>query len=152
MPWPSDQKRRSRKRILESAARLFSSNGFDNVSIADVMRGANLTQEAFYAHFRSKQELYAEAITASAREGAIARFSQGEAPGETPLLRFLAAYLDIAHVRGEQPPCPLAFLITDVANREDDVRAAYTRVYRRLVTLITRQLPVDIPSRNHGGS
>ena len=62
MPWPKEQKQRSRERIVKSAYALFAARGYDNVTIGDVMREAQLTHGAFYSHFDSKQALYAEAI------------------------------------------------------------------------------------------
>ncbi|MEW8026655.1 MAG: TetR/AcrR family transcriptional regulator [Candidatus Thiodiazotropha sp.] len=51
MPWSSEQKEITRERILESAVKLFSAYGFDNVTINDVMKEAQLTHGAFYEHF-----------------------------------------------------------------------------------------------------
>ncbi len=138
MGWPRQQKRNTRQRILESAARLFSRHGFDNVSIGDVMRGAGLTHGSFYTHFRSKQALYAEAVATAARASALARLL--EEGKQRDLQQLLAGYLDIAHVRQEPSPCPLAFLATDVATREQEVRGAYTRVFRRLVAFLRHGL------------
>jgi TetR/AcrR family transcriptional repressor of nem operon len=115
------------------------------------MKHAGLTHGAFYAHFDSKQALYAEAITVAAKESALAKFAaKDQLEGETELLRhLLRGYLDIGHVRQEQAPCPLAFLATDVANREADVRQAYTRVYKRLVALLNKQMPEStVPRRS----
>ena len=138
MAWPRHQKQNTRQRILESAARLFSRHGYDNVSIGEVMRGAGLTHGSFYTHFPSKQALYAEAVTDAARASTLARLlATGE---QQDLQRLLAGYLDISHVRQEQPPCPLAFLTTDVAIREHRVRGAYTRVFRRLVAFLRHGL------------
>jgi TetR/AcrR family transcriptional repressor of nem operon len=148
MPWPTQQKQMSRKRILHSAVELFSARGFDNVSIGDVMENAELTHGGFYAHFSSKQELYAEAVTVAARESALAEFPLEDEADETALLKqLLSGYLAVSHVHQEQPPCPLAFLATDVANRETDVRNAYTKVFKRLAALINKQLPTDTPAR-----
>jgi TetR/AcrR family transcriptional repressor of nem operon len=148
MPWPTQQKQMSRKRILHSAAELFSARGFDNVSIGDVMESAELTHGGFYAHFSSKQELYAEAITVAARESALAKLPAENEADETALLKqLLSGYLNVSHVHQEQPPCPLAFLATDVANREIDVRNAYTKAFKRLVALINKLLPADTPAR-----
>lgn len=147
MPWPSDQKQLTRERILQAAARLFSSRGFDNVSLGEVMREANLTHGAFYAHFRSKQELYAEAVTAAARHSMLSELTNGTFDEGVELHELLAIYLDIGHVHQKRNPCPLAFLATDVANREDDVRAAYTTVYKGLVAVIQKKLPVDTAAR-----
>ena len=61
MRYDPQHKRRTRQRILESAARLFTARGFDAVSIEDVMRDCGLTRGGFYAHFASKAALYREA-------------------------------------------------------------------------------------------
>ncbi len=146
MAWPRQQKQNTRRRILESAARLFSRHGFDNVSIEEVMRGAGLTHGSFYTHFPSKQALYAEAVTDAARASTLAKLL---AAGESrDLQQLLAGYLDMTHVRQEQPPCPLAFLATDVAIREKGVRGAYTRVFRRLVAFLRRGLPAGTAADN----
>src|SRR5437762_2709596 len=63
MPHPKDRKQRTRQRILDAAARLFRARGFDAIAIEDVMRECRLTRGGFYAHFRSKAQLYQEAVT-----------------------------------------------------------------------------------------
>jgi TetR/AcrR family transcriptional regulator, transcriptional repressor for nem operon len=47
--------------IVRAAGRLFREKGFDDVSVADVMKAAGLTHGGFYGHFASKDELAAEA-------------------------------------------------------------------------------------------
>lgn len=66
MPWNANHKVESREKILQAAARLFTQNGYDAVSIDDVMREAGLTRGAFYAHFRSKSDIYNQAILTGA--------------------------------------------------------------------------------------
>ena len=141
MPWPKEQKQRSRERILKSAFSLFAARGYDNVTIADVMREAQMTHGAFYSHFNSKQELYAEAITNGARESGAAKLAAVNEMGDAGLEQLLKVYLSESHAHDAETPCPLAFLTTDVANREEEVRGAYTRVFKRLVRLINRGLP-----------
>src|SRR5580698_11550079 len=51
-----------RTRILAAAARLFRQRGFDDVTVAEVMKDAGLTHGAFYGHFSSKEALIAEAV------------------------------------------------------------------------------------------
>lgn len=145
MPWPSERKRKSREKILESAVKLFSSHGFDGVSIGAVMQDAQLTHGGFYTHFDSKQALYAEAVTTAAQASVREKLPDEPATGTSLLAQLLESYLDLAHVRQQRSPCPLAFLATDIANREADVRNAYTRVYKRLVAFMRRQLSSDTP-------
>ncbi|MEI9805810.1 MAG: helix-turn-helix domain-containing protein [Pseudolabrys sp.] len=49
-------------RVLDAAARLFRERGFDNVTVAEIMKAAGLTHGAFYGHFPSKKALIAEAV------------------------------------------------------------------------------------------
>src|ERR1700679_4184514 len=51
-----------RGRILDAAGRLFRRRGFDDVTVADVMKEAGLTHGAFYGHFASKEALIAAAV------------------------------------------------------------------------------------------
>ncbi|WP_162559524.1 hypothetical protein [Mariprofundus erugo] len=58
-------------------------------------------------------------------------------------------YLDPAHVDQSQSPCPLAFLVTDVANREADVRSTYGKAFKKAATPLDAQMAEDFAdSRN----
>ena len=71
MPYSKAHKENTRKKILRSAITLFSSKGFDQVSIDDLMAHANLTRGAFYTHFKSKQSVYSKAIIAGAKKAGL---------------------------------------------------------------------------------
>ncbi|MBW5802112.1 TetR/AcrR family transcriptional regulator [Halomonas elongata] len=126
MPWRDDHKPRTRHQILDAAATLFTRHGFKGTTIDDVMRQAGLTRGAFYAHFASKGELYAAALRHAARNNA-ARLQNAD-PRERVL-----GYLSEAHRRGEDVNCPLACLVSDVAQQDDQVREAYTRLFSGFV-------------------
>ncbi len=44
--------------ILNTALELFSKNGYDATSVAEICTGANISKGAFYHHFPSKQDLF----------------------------------------------------------------------------------------------
>jgi TetR/AcrR family transcriptional repressor of nem operon len=140
MPYPSTHKSQTRDRILQSAARLFSWQGFDKVSIDMVMADAGLTRGAFYSHFSDKSALYAEAIAYAARHSQLAKYVP-ELPAAKGLQMLVEAYLSHEHIGEESFPCPLAFLATDVSQRDPQVRNTYTRVYQGMVTRIGKLLP-----------
>jgi AcrR family transcriptional regulator len=48
---------RTRRRLIDSAARLFARNGIGLTTIREIAEGAGHTRGAFYAHFESKDEL-----------------------------------------------------------------------------------------------
>lgn len=62
MRYSRQRKQATRQRILDSASRLFAAQGFEATSIEAIMRECALTRGGFYAHFRSKSELYREAL------------------------------------------------------------------------------------------
>ncbi|MCE2573343.1 TetR/AcrR family transcriptional regulator [Motilimonas eburnea] len=128
MPWQADHKQQTRQRILHSAGALFTEQGFKQVSIDDVMRHAKLTRGAFYHHFASKQALYSEAIVFFAKHA-----SQARRQGATSLLEIIERYLSLEHVKGEQSPCPLAFLISDIGLQDQQAKQSYGRVFDGLV-------------------
>ena len=73
MRYSRGHKHSTRQRILTSAARLFVSRGFEATSIDDIMRGCGLTRGGFYAHFKSKGDLYREAMAYSVARAAARR-------------------------------------------------------------------------------
>ncbi|MFE9769604.1 ScbR family autoregulator-binding transcription factor [Streptomyces sp. NPDC005808] len=55
---------RSRLSILEAAARVFDTRGFDGASTNDILAGSGLTRGALYHHFPSKETIAAALIDA----------------------------------------------------------------------------------------
>lgn len=55
-----EQAERNRKRVLETACRLFRKHGAEGVSIGDIMKEAGLTPGGFYKQFASKEALLNE--------------------------------------------------------------------------------------------
>lgn len=135
MGWKSEHKQQTKASILSAAGQLFTRLGYERVSIDDVMDAAGLTRGAFYAHFRSKSQLYAEAIVVAARSASEHLLLS---PHELNAQELAARYLGVGRITGESKPCPLAFLATDIHQREEPVRKAYTRVFQGLVRVITR--------------
>src|SRR2546421_4498531 len=68
------QAEENRQTVINAASRLFRKHGFDGIGLKDLMKGAGLTQGAFYKQFSSKEDL---AVQASQRalESASLRWS-----------------------------------------------------------------------------
>ena len=47
----------TRKKILESAQRLFTRRGYERTSLSDIAKYAGVTRGAIYWHFENKEEL-----------------------------------------------------------------------------------------------
>jgi len=113
------QAQENRKRIVETAARLFRERGIAGVSVADVMGEVGLTHGGFYKHFASKEALVEEAVGA-----AFAQQAQRVAASDPA--SFLATYLSPAHRDDPGSGCPTAGFGGDLA-REDTALPAYVQ-------------------------
>jgi AcrR family transcriptional regulator len=140
-----DQKARTRERIVQSAGRLFRRYGYNGVGIDDIMAAANLTRGGFYAHFGSKQDLFAATLAAELELTRRLRDS-GEPDGEQlsgaarALIEF---YLDGRNRKRIPTLCPLVSLSPDVARAGDAAGAAYTATLQDVVAEIARRIPGD---------
>lgn len=134
MAWHPEHKQQSRERILAAAARLFSHKGFENTGIDEVMQEAGLTRGGFYSHFRSKSELYQEALQfAAMRRFRRALHDPADPASLVDFERMVEAYLSHEHPQAVDGGCPMAFLVTDIAQRDDEVRSAYTQLLSGLL-------------------
>ena len=139
MPYSSEHKRKTRERILDSALYLFTRHGYESITIDQLMEHAGLTRGAFYAHFANKSEVYAEAILSALRRRPDLMPVDG-LDEQDWLRQLFFNYLSHDHVSQKSGACPLAFLATDVANRDPAARDAYTEVYKQLSRLIGDKL------------
>ncbi|HSQ20067.1 MAG TPA: helix-turn-helix domain-containing protein [Blastocatellia bacterium] len=95
-------------RILEAAARLFRKSGYDGVGVDAIMSEAGLTAGGFYAHFSSKEALFAETMATALELGRTMQPAKASAAGSlNPLTALLKSYLR-AHTVTKSPravPC-----------------------------------------------
>lgn len=144
MPYSSEHKQKTRTRIVESARILFNRHGFENVSIDMVMAEADLTRGGFYNHFRSKEELFAAAVSSFLMgRGAQWRAAAGIDPeNAVPEMasQMIAGYLSPEHLGDLDGQCPMIALPSDVARSNPEVRAAYQELLTAMVGLFETSL------------
>jgi TetR/AcrR family transcriptional repressor of nem operon len=116
----------NRERILDVATRLFRERGIDGIGVDDLMKAAGLTHGGFYGHFKSKEDLVAQACAR-----AVTRMRQNwttvidQSTGD-PLEALAATYLTPKHRDGAGRGCPMAALGSEIARQGDTVRHAFT--------------------------
>ncbi|NMO02731.1 TetR/AcrR family transcriptional regulator [Gordonia sp. TBRC 11910] len=133
----------TRKRILDSAGRLFKADGVDGSGIAGLMSDAGLTNGAFYAHFASKDDLVASVIAEqmSAQAAAIRALPHGR----DGLELFIREYLTPTHRDNPSAGCPSAALLDEVARSPDVTKHAYTDGANAIIDEIARRLRPQRP-------
>jgi TetR/AcrR family transcriptional regulator, transcriptional repressor for nem operon len=115
----------NRETVINVASRLFRERGFDGIGLKDLMKGAGLTQGAFYKQFASKEDLAAQA-SRRAMESATHRWSAVTgAKHEDPLGAVIAFYLSMDHRGEKKDGCPIVALGSDAARQGMDVKASF---------------------------
>lgn len=115
----------NRETVINVASRLFRERGFDGIGLKDLMKGAGLTQGAFYKQFASKEDLAAQA-SRRAMESANYRWSAATAAKpDDPLGAVIAFYLSMDHRGEKMDGCPIVALGSDAARQGTDVKASF---------------------------
>ncbi len=124
------EKAESRDRILDAAARQIRLGGLDSVSIADLMKAANLTHGGFYGHFASRADLIATALDMALDRGEARFVAANPAQGATTVKSIVNRYLSPAHRDAAGEGCAISALAGDVGRAEDE--ALRVRMVERL--------------------
>jgi TetR/AcrR family transcriptional repressor of nem operon len=130
MPQSPARKARTRAEIVDHAARLFRLRGHAGTNIDDIMLAAGLTRGAFYAHFTSKDDLFAETLRTG--HGLLGRLRAGEPSA------VLKAYLDKAELAATAQGCTLAALPGDVTRAPLAARLAYANALYATIAELAR--------------
>jgi len=132
MPLSKQHKQNSREKILVSAIQLFNAKGFEQVSINQLMTHAGLTRGAFYTHFKNKQAIYSEAIIEGVRRSSVSQVKPKDLKQRQWIKQLVDTYLSMEHINQECNSCPLAFLVTDIANSMTEVQDTYAKIFENL--------------------
>jgi TetR/AcrR family transcriptional regulator, transcriptional repressor for nem operon len=128
----------NRETVISVASRLFRECGFDGIGLKDLMKGAGLTQGAFYKQFESKEDLAVEA-SKRALESASRRWSDAAAQNpDDPLGAVLAFYLSGDHREEKMDGCPIVALGSDAARQGPDVKAAFEAGIKAHLEVLSR--------------
>jgi TetR/AcrR family transcriptional repressor of nem operon len=130
----------NRARIVAVAARLFAEKGFDAVGVDAIMDGAGLTHGGFYRHFRSKQDLAAEALAHGLAVSAERLDQQGS------LADYVGSYLSPSHRDHVADGCLIAALAGDVARQGNSVRDRLTEHLPAALDRLTTCMTDDDPA------
>lgn len=138
MPYPKDHKLKSRARILKSATELFFRNGFQRVSISQIMKDAQMTHGAFYAHFESKEALYSASFLETLKEHGRSRLVKTPLPIKR-LIAMATSYLNLRQADHHQP-VPENLLFNEVGNDNESIRPLLQNSYEHLRKLLETRI------------
>src|SRR5437667_1950684 len=123
MRYEPQHKSQTRDRIVRNAARKLRVEGLSGPGVASVMKESGLTVGGFYKHFRSKDELLADAIAQGFSEFSDKVYSslQKVPPGDRwkEVVRW---YLSPEHCDHPETGCPVVTLAPEIARAKVTVR------------------------------
>jgi len=144
MRYPPEHKAQNHENILSVAARSFREHGGDNSGIGTVMKKVGLTKGGFYRHFKSKDDLFVEAVTRALEETGRGMLEVARSAPEGQALRaVIETYLSARHASSLGLGCALSALGPELARKPVGVRR---RIEASLEAYRERLLPF-VPGR-----
>lgn len=137
MRYSPGHRQHTRQKVVNEAAQAIRQYGPDRMGVADLMARAGLTHGGFYAHFKSKDDLVAEAITQmfDDRFEAFTKCMANPSPKQG-LATYIERYLGAKHRERREVGCPLPALSGDVARMPAAARKRFEAGFRRLADAI----------------
>lgn len=123
MRYSAEHKAQSHENILAFAARAFREHGADSSGIGTVMKKAGLTKGGFYRHFKSKDDLFVEAVARALEETGNGMVEAAKSAPEGQALRaIIERYLSVGHANSPGTGCVRATLGPELARKPVAVR------------------------------
>ena len=144
MRYSLEHKARNREKILSTAARSIREHGGDTSGIGTVMKKVGLTKGGFYRHFKSKDDLFVEAVARAFDEMGRGMLEVAKSAPEGQALRaIIERYLSTPHANSPGMGCVFAALGPELARKPLSVRKrieALREAYReRLLPFVPGQ-------------
>jgi TetR/AcrR family transcriptional regulator, transcriptional repressor for nem operon len=152
MRYPPEHKAQNHEKILSVAARFFRERGGDTSGIGTVMRKVGLKKGGFYRHFKSKDDLFVEAVARALDETGRAMVEVAKSAPEGQALRaIIEHYLSVGHANSPGTGCVRAALGPELARKPLAVRRrieALLEAYReRFVPFVSGKTREEIQAK-----
>jgi TetR/AcrR family transcriptional regulator, transcriptional repressor for nem operon len=123
MRYSREHKAQNHEKILSVAARSFRERGGDSSGIGTVMKKVGLKKGGFYRHFKSKDDLFVEAVARALDETGRGMVEVAKSAPEGQALRaIIERYLSVGHANSPGTGCVRAALGPELARKPVVVR------------------------------
>ncbi|KQN52549.1 TetR family transcriptional regulator [Pseudomonas sp. Leaf48] len=119
MRYSASHKLETKEKLLQSSALSAKKSGFSTVGVDGLMKAIGLSGGAFYSHFSSKDELFANIVE---RELGQSLERLGADGNREKLQRCLKLYLSMSHVEHPDTGCVLPALGAEIARADVEIR------------------------------
>ena len=123
MRYSRQHKAQNHEKILSMAARSFREHGGDSSGIGTVMKKVGLKKGGFYRHFKSKDDLFVEAVARALDETGTSMVEvASSAPKGQAMRAIIERYLSAGHANSPGTGCVRAALGPELARKPVAVR------------------------------
>lgn len=134
-------------KIIENAAFLFHSKGYDNVGIQEICDKADIKKGSFYHFFESKRDLAVETLEHRFRladEHVLQQAFRSDLDPRQQITLFfeltLSAEQYLYSEHGYFFGCPFGKLSAEMSGREDAIREKVAEVFERFLSLLEKTI------------
>src|SRR6266851_5234739 len=152
----TDRTRATRRKLLDAAKRIFAKDGFGAARLEDIAAGAGYTRGAFYANFKSKEDIFFALFEEWVRErieslaSALRRHSD---PGE----KLVALRTHYAELATDRRLVLISMEFKQFALRHPEaharlrsshrrIRASFGELFSEIMSALGRTIPIDYPA------
>lgn len=134
----------NRMSVLRAASSLFRERGLNAVTLDDVMKEAGLTRGAFYGHFRSKDDLAAQAI------GFAVEPTQSLETLSFP--DYIARYLSERQRDNAAEGCAFAALASEISRESSPARDQMIKGFDDIIAKMSMKAPGATPQEKRSNA
>jgi AcrR family transcriptional regulator len=131
MRYSTTHKEQTRNKLLESSRTLAKRGGFGATGVDALMAAVGLSGGAFYNHFDSKEDLFAELIACEV-ENSAHMLAGGDDDSVEHIRKSLRRYLSVKHARHPESGCVLPSLGAEIARAQPAVRATVENALKKV--------------------
>jgi AcrR family transcriptional regulator len=147
----SEQKRETRQRILDAAARGFRKGGFGGLGVDGLAKEAGVTSGAFYVHFKSKSDAFRESVAQGVADVERGLRQIQQTHPKAWWSEFVRFYLGEKRKCDLGESCGLQSLASEVARADKASRKVFTAELMKVAQVIADgPRPSDAPTTVEG--
>lgn len=130
----AEKKLETRQRILDGSARAFRKNGYAGIGVDGLAKEAGVTSGAFYAHFKSKADVFSESVLKGMedlRQGVLYFQATHESRWWE---EFVGFYLTTKRTCDLAEGCTLQALPLEIARADEALKSAFEECLKAVAT------------------
>lgn len=134
----------SRNKLIKAASVLFREKGYNGVGLVEIAESAGLTKGTFYAHFKSKRDLFNEIIKITSNYRNNYFLNIKNVSSKEKVHRLINWYLGDEHYKNENSGCLMPRLASDLKDHRQEEYLESTKYILEFINYFKLcELPID---------